>query len=377
MTNPLLTMADVLAFCVRKGLTFAAYRLPFGGQITAVIQSTHALQRLSSLRGVAKTKAFVFAPFQATASIRPVIIAPDVLIRDAVTEAQADALHGIVAPPLALPRAENAATTEAVAFQEQVERCVSEMRRGDYQKVVLSRTKSLKGNFAPAMDEIFFSLCEAYPEAFVYLVNMEGQHWMGATPEPLLCSDGDLFYTDSLAATRSFTPGSGSIEDWNAKERQEQRYVAEDIEAVLQRFGIRDYTKVGPLPRRAGSLLHLCTRFSFPKPTEFDWGAFVDALHPTPAICGTPRARALQVIKALERHDRAYYGGFLGPVGLDGHLQLFVNLRCMKLYQNAITVFAGSGITSDSIPKEEWQETELKCETVLSVVTQSLHAPSH
>ncbi len=374
MRNPLLNMADVLALCVQKRLTFAAYSLPFGEQITAVIQETHDLRPFNSLRGPSKAKGFVFAPFKSSTSVRPVVITPDILIRHSVSEQQADALHAILAQPLPVARATTVASTPAELFQAHVRKTISEVRRGDYDKVVLSRTKSIEGIYAPAMDEIFFSLCEAYPEAFVYLVNIAGHTWMGATPEPLLCSDGDVFYTDSLAATRPFTPTNSNIAKWNSKERQEQRYVAEDIESVLNTFAIRDYKTVGPLIRKAGSLLHLCTRFSFPKPAEFDWGAFVEALHPTPAICGTPRPRALQAIEALEKHDREYYGGFLGPVGIDGHLQLFVNLRCMKIYENAVTVFAGSGITSDSIPEEEWQETELKCETVLSVVAQSLHA---
>jgi isochorismate synthase len=77
---------------------------------------------------------------------------------------------------------------------------------------------------------------------------------------------------------------------------------------------------------------------------------------------------ALEFIQKIEKHDREYYTGFLGPVGFTDMLNLYVNLRCLKVYKDCVALYVGAGITSDSVPEEEWQETEIKAETLLSVI---------
>jgi isochorismate synthase len=77
---------------------------------------------------------------------------------------------------------------------------------------------------------------------------------------------------------------------------------------------------------------------------------------------------ALEFIQKKEKHDREYYAGYLGPVGFTDMLNLYVNLRCLKVYSNCVALYIGGGITLDSVPEEEWQETEIKAETLLSVI---------
>ncbi len=91
-------------------------------------------------------------------------------------------------------------------------------------------------------------------------------------------------------------------------------------------------------------------------------------MHPTPAVCGIPLDSAKQFIKQTEGYDRKYYTGFLGPCNVNGKTNLFVNLRCAELFANNINLYIGGGITKDSIPEKEWEETELKSKTLLSVL---------
>jgi isochorismate synthase len=81
-----------------------------------------------------------------------------------------------------------------------------------------------------------------------------------------------------------------------------------------------------------------------------------------------PKMEALAFIQQHEGYDREFYSGYLGPVNLEGETHLFVNLRCMKIQNNSATLYAGGGITEDSEPEKEWQETEMKCQTMLSVL---------
>jgi isochorismate synthase len=98
----------------------------------------------------------------------------------------------------------------------------------------------------------------------------------------------------------------------------------------------------------------------------------LELLHPTSAVCGMPRQASLDFIKENEGFDRKLYSGYLGPVNLLGETNLFVNLRCMSLSQKQAVIYAGAGVTADSNPEKEWQETELKCETLLNILSSYL-----
>jgi isochorismate synthase len=91
-------------------------------------------------------------------------------------------------------------------------------------------------------------------------------------------------------------------------------------------------------------------------------------LHPTAAVCGMPLEPSLEFLKENEGYDREFYSGYLGPVNINNHTHLFVNLRCMKLLDNQGLLYAGAGVTFDSLPEKEWEETEIKFKTLLNVI---------
>jgi isochorismate synthase len=76
----------------------------------------------------------------------------------------------------------------------------------------------------------------------------------------------------------------------------------------------------------------------------------------------------MDFIKTSEKHSRGYYAGFLGPMGISEPLRLYVNLRCMRVYDDRLILYIGGGITRESIPQDEWEETEIKADTLLSVL---------
>jgi isochorismate synthase len=87
-------------------------------------------------------------------------------------------------------------------------------------------------------------------------------------------------------------------------------------------------------------------------------------LHPTSAICGMPKNEAMTFLKQKEGFERQFFGGFLGPVNVDNLTALYVNLRCGQLQKDTMLLYAGAGVTIDSKPDREWEETEVKCETL-------------
>ncbi len=142
----------------------------------------------------------------------------------------------------------------------------------------------------------------------------------------------------------------------------EQLVVTDYINDILNKC-CKNISVSGPQEAIAGNVKHLKTSFSAILNGSL-WN-LVSALHPTPAICGIPMNEAQQFIKGTERYDRKYYTGFLGPCNMDSKTNLFVNLRCAEVFSDSVNLYIGGGITKDSKPEKEWEETELKSKTLL------------
>ena len=93
-------------------------------------------------------------------------------------------------------------------------------------------------------------------------------------------------------------------------------------------------------------------------------------LHPGPAICGMPKEKAMDMIKSMEHHDRAYYCGYLG-LRTQNDTSLFINLRCMQIFKDQFALYVGGGLTAQSNGESEWEETSIKSKTLESVIKNS------
>jgi len=92
-------------------------------------------------------------------------------------------------------------------------------------------------------------------------------------------------------------------------------------------------------------------------------------LHPTPAVAGTPTNHAMAVISKLEPHDRGWYSGPVGWIDSKGDGDFFVALRSALVKEGESHVFAGGGIVSESLPDQEWLETELKLQPIITALS--------
>lgn len=253
------------------------------------------------------------------------------------------------------------------------------VRAGDLFKVVLSRTKEFQVSKDYSFKSAFLQLEAAYPSAFVSMVSLPDfdEIWLGASPEILVeVKQQRFFRTVALAGTQSAKDCNGAVKPkfkvlWSEKEIEEQAIVSRYIIECFKRIRLREYVETGPKSSKAGNLYHLKSDFevdissvNFPELGS----VMLKLLHPTSAVCGMPKESALALIASLEGYDRSFYSGYWGPVNMDGDTNLFVNLRTLRVRNQVMTLFAGAGITSDSDPEAEWDETELKCDTLLGVI---------
>lgn len=242
-----------------------------------------------------------------------------------------------------------------------VSKAISDIIHGDLKKVVLARSFSQYLPDTFNLKTFFESLCNMYEHAFVYCIGLKNEIWIGATPEVFLQKTNDQFLTYALAGTKSLI----SEYTFGDKEKIEQQFVKNYIVDLLKNnnaeaIEISELTEIN-----AGNLKHLMNEIKFKTPTSFD---IIHNLHPTPAVCGTPLNLALDFINENENFDREFYSGFLGPVFKNGDFSFWVNLRCAKISDDVITLFAGAGITKNSLPESEWQETEKKMDTLRSIL---------
>jgi isochorismate synthase len=94
----------------------------------------------------------------------------------------------------------------------------------------------------------------------------------------------------------------------------------------------------------------------------------LQALHPTPAVSGLPKEEAFRFIEENEGYDRLYYSGFLGMLDAERETGIYVNLRCMHIAHDSLTLFAGGGLLASSSLEDEWEETEYKLKTMLDIL---------
>ncbi len=355
---------------IERNLPFVTFRIPQQEHPTTFIQTEPGDVQWRSILDIPSETGFIMAPFDTRNGHRYILIRPDLVIQGGdISREQMKQVEAIPARSAPLWNGQMPVVTGRDTYMKQVDAIRSSISTGSFQKAVLSRIKVIEGDYIMKVPKLFQAMCRRHPNAFVYLFKSDENFWMGASPEPLMRLRDGRISTVSLAGTRPYAERHLDINKWTAKEVLEQEYVTRYIHDVLWDFKVRDYRVSSPYVKKAGNLVHIRTDFSFDfQKIDGRLWEFVDAMHPTPAVAGQPKADAIDFIKKLEPHDRDYYTGFLGPLNHDRQIDLFVNLRCIKITPRYLSLYVGGGITLDSDPGDEWNETRWKAESLLKLL---------
>ena len=252
-----------------------------------------------------------------------------------------------------------------ILFEDLVQKGVSEIEKGTFEKVVLSR----KIEVSQSVDFIksYQNLLKKYPTAFRYLwFHPKVGMWMGATPEQLAKIKDNTFETVALAGTQVFSENV----IWQEKEIVEQQLVTDYIKSRTENL-VEVLQISESYTQKAGNLVHLKSDISGKLKQNVSQLDVINALHPTSAVCGMPLEKARNFIIENEKYNRKYYSGFLGEFQIQEQTNLFVNLRCCDIENDITTIYVGCGITKDSQADKEFIETENKAKTILSILINS------
>lgn len=259
-------------------------------------------------------------------------------------------------------------------WQTAVGEAVAVINDNDLRKVVLSRSVIVRSDEAPNGFDLVHHLEGSYPRCFGFGWRTGSSTFLGASPELLVRSVDGSVSSNPLAG--SAPRGEGEEEDRalaealmrSPKDRIEHRLVVDDVVGRLGPFVDEVVVPDGPSLKRMATVQHLSTPVSgvLVEPTHVL--RLADALHPTPAVGGTPRNRAVSFIEKVEDFDRGWYTGGLGWVDGSGNGEFAIALRCGLVEGTEAHVFAGAGIVADSDPDAELLETRLKLRPLLELL---------
>ena len=366
--------------CLRFGIPFAVCHLP-GNQppdFFCGIESSADNTTTPSSSEAGKTFEIGrwLAPWSERTSIGQHLSASQAALLE---EADAESYPGLFSTPEAL-QADNVITREEYhdAVAAITERCRLREGKTVYSRVISGENPSLD---IPAAARMLF---DAFPSSFGFLYyTPQTGCWLGASPETLLDFDAATrrVSTMAFAGTRQASAGDTP---WDAKNLRENRFVADYIRDRFRMLGMEP--KISrPYTVSYGVIQHLRRNIQATLPKGLEFHCLLDLINPTPALCGTPLAAALEDIRDFERHKRGCYGGFVGirhhhpsPACDDsgsiapGGFRSFVNLRSARISPlpgGYFEILAGGGLLQGSDPASEWAETESKASRLLSILS--------
>lgn len=263
-------------------------------------------------------------------------------------------------------------------YEAGVGRVLDAVAAGRVQKVVLARAIDVQADAPFALVDVLARLREQNPRCATFLVRdggpgeAHGVAFVGATPETLLRLSGRTLDTEALAG--SADPGhADELAGWD-KERREHASVVEGVLGALRPLSERVEADAAPAVLALKNVVHLRTGVRAQLRRSARLGDVVAALHPTPAVGGSPRPAALAFLAEHEGLDRGLYAGPLGWVG-PGRAHLAVALRSARVSGASARLYVGAGIVAGSSAEAEWRETELKSLAMVRALAGEPNAP--
>jgi menaquinone-specific isochorismate synthase len=253
-------------------------------------------------------------------------------------------------------------TLTAPQWEQAVAAAVDRIRAGRLGKTVLARDLQADAEGPIDIRVLLNRLAARFPACYTFAV----AGLVGATPELLIRRTGGRIDSLVLAGTtaRGISPADdlarGTALFASAKDREEHAYAAEMVRDALKPLCTELSLPARPELLTLANLMHLATPVHGRLERERSVLDVVAALHPTPAVCGTPTDVAMDLIRELEVMDRGRYAGPVGWVDARGDGEWGIALRCAEIDGSRARLFAGCGIVADSDPAAELAEAQTK-----------------
>ncbi len=252
---------------------------------------------------------------------------------------------------------------DADLWRKMVNETLVEIEGDRVEKVVLSRRITAIFDEPLNQMEVATHLVASQPDCHVFAID----GLVGASPELLIRVSDKMIESFPLAGSATTDPDELRTE----KNINEHRLAADSVESAFAQAGL-EFTRGQPQVVRVGNIRHMGTRFRAHRPVGFEFSDILRTLHPTAAVAGTPRVKAIELIRDLEGSSRGRYSGPVGWFNNSGEGEFAVALRCGLLSGRGATFYSGAGIVAGSDPDAELEETDWKLEPMIDATGLSL-----
>jgi len=282
-------------------------------------------------------------------------------------------LRATVAIPESRPCAATVASSEfgEADFKAAVLRAQQYILDGDIMQVVLSQRMAQKFSSPPL--SLYRALRSLNPSPYMFYYDMGDHHVVGASPEILVRLENGTVTARPIAGTRP--RGSSREQDLalaeellaDPKERAEHVQLMDLGRNDVGRVAATGSVKVtdNMMIERYSHVMHIVSNVEGQLKPGMDAIDVIKATFPAGTVSGAPKVRAMEIIDELEPSKRGIYAGAVGYLGFNGDMDVAIAIRTGVIKDNMLYVQAGAGIVADSIPHNEWVETQNKARAVL------------
>lgn len=277
-----------------------------------------------------------------------------------------------------LPAYEIQFVPEPAQYKEGVEKGLAQIASGHLDKIVLARSLHLTSSVNVGIHQLLHNLAAQNTKGYTFAVDLNkkdsvrDKSLIGASPELLVSRTGLRVVANPLAGSR---PRSDDpVEDQrrskellsSSKDLHEHAVVVNAVAEALRPFMKKIEVPDSPSLISTETMWHLSTEvkgeLAHPETSSLELAI---ALHPTPAVCGSPAERARESILDIESFNRGFFTGMVGWCNALGDGEWIVTIRCAEVEENELRLFAGAGVVGESKPEEELAETTAKLQTML------------
>lgn len=264
-------------------------------------------------------------------------------------------------------------TAERKNWDEAVSKALEKLKDDQLKKIVLSRIYNFTIKQQINWNDLLQKLKERFPDCYLFFIKKNNSIFFGSSPEMFLKVTDNIAEVESVAGSAPRGNKSESDDELekflrsSGKNHREHFFVSDFISDILIRYSNNVNIIEEKQIRKLDNIQHLITKISAVLTTKENIFELIDSLFPTPAVCGVPKDKAMEVIRTLESHDRGLYSGLVGIFDFSGNCELAVSIRSALIRGNQAIAFAGAGLLENSIPEEEFLETNLKLNTILSL----------
>lgn len=259
-------------------------------------------------------------------------------------------------------------------WKDTIQLATDTIARGEAHKIVLAREIRVTLSASAHIGALLHELLQTQPNSYVFAFSHQGDSFIGASPERLVRVYDDEVLSTCLAGTAP--RGKHPIEDEtlsrdllnDPKNRSEHHFVVDMIRKAVQPFCDELNIPEKPTVTQLKNLQHLYTPVEATLKPSAHLFNLVQALHPTPALGGTPKEASLAFIREHELLDRGWYGAPIGWLDAQQNGEFAVAIRSGLIQKDEASLFAGCGVVEDSDPEMEYAETKMKFRPMLSIL---------